>query len=131
MCLAAQTHALGAAGAGEPDVGAGLLHRHHPRVDGAVVIVLALVAEGAGLGPALDDEVVGFLEAGSVLSGVYTALQRLDGGAADEAGDDASAGVAVQHGDFLGHADGVVDGDDIAEDGDFDVLGELGDDGSI
>ena len=131
LVLGGPDDAFGAAGAGEPDVGAGLLHGHHPRVDGAVVVVLALVAEGAGLGPALDDEVVGLLEAGAVLGGVDAALQRLDGGAADEAGDNAAAGVAVQHGDFFGHADGVVNGDDVAQNGNLDVLGELGDDGGV
>ena len=131
LVLGGPNHALGGAGAGEPNVGAGLLHGNDPRVDGAVVVVLALVAEGAGLGPALDDEVVGFLEAGAVLGGIDAALQRFDRGATDESGDDPAAGVAVEHGDLFGHADGVVNGDYVAEDGDLDVLGELGDDGGV
>ena len=131
LVLGGPDHALGRAGAWEPDVGAGLLHGDDPRVHGAVVVVIALIAEGAWLGPALDDQVVGFLEARPVLGGVDAALQRLDGGPAHESGDDATAGVAVQHGDFLRHADGVVDGDYIAEDGDLDVLGQLGDDGGV
>ena len=49
----------------------------------------------------------------------------------DEAGDDPAAGVAVQHGDLLGHADGVVDGDDVAEDGNLGLPGHLGDDGGV
>ena len=47
--------AFGAAGAGEPDVGPGRLHRHHPGVDHAVLVVLAFPAEWAGLCPTLDD----------------------------------------------------------------------------
>jgi hypothetical protein len=107
------------------------LHRDHPRVDGAIVIILALVAEGARRRPALDDQVMGLLEAREVLRGVDAAMQALDGGAAHEAGDDAAAGKAIQHGDLLGHAHRVVDGDDVAEDGDLGLLGDLADDGRI
>ena len=88
-------HALGAAGAGEPDVRAGLLHGHDPRVDHAVLIMLSLVPEGARLGPAFDDEVVGFFEPLPVLGGVDACLQGFDGPAADEPRNDPAAGVAI------------------------------------
>ena len=74
---------------------------------------------------------MGLLEPLPVLRGVDAGLQRLDGAAANETGDDPAAGVAVQHGDFLGHADGVVDGYDVAEYGDLGLLGDLGDDGGV
>ena len=96
--------ALWAPGAGEPDVRVGLLNGDDPGIDGPVVIELALITEGAGCGPALDDQVVSLLEAGEVLRGIDAAVQALDGGAAYEAGDDAAAGEAIQHGDLLRHA---------------------------
>src|SRR5262249_54061753 len=98
---------------------------------GPVVIILALIAEGAGRGPALDDEVVRLLEPLAVLGGIDARLQGLHGCAAHKSGDDAAAGVAVEHGDLFGHADGVVDGDDIPQDGDLGLFGELGDDGGV
>ena len=55
-------HALRASGAGEPDVRVRLLHRNNPRVDHPVLVVLAFVAERAGLGPTLDDQVMRFLK---------------------------------------------------------------------
>ena len=55
----------------------------------------------------------------------------LDRGAPDETGDDPPAGVAVQHGDLFSHADGIVDGDDVAQDGYLGALGQLGDDGGV
>ena len=107
-------HALGAAGAGEPDVWAGVLHGLHPRIDHPVFEILALVPEGARFGPAPDDQVMGLLEPGEVLGGVVAGEQGLDGGAPHEAGDDPATGVTVQHGDLLGHADGVPHRDDVA-----------------
>jgi hypothetical protein len=59
--------ALRASGAGKPDVRMGLLHRYDPGVDGTIVIILALIAEGARRRPALDNQVMGLLEALKVL----------------------------------------------------------------
>jgi hypothetical protein len=55
-------HTLGAAGAGKPDVRVRLLHGQHPGVYHSVVVVFPLVAKEARGGPALDDEVAGFLK---------------------------------------------------------------------
>ena len=74
---------------------------------------------------------MGLFEAVPVFGGRHAAKKSLGGAAAYEAGDYAAAGVAVQHGYLLGDAYGVGDGDDVAEDCDFDVLGDLGDDGGI
>src|SRR5262249_40420009 len=57
--------------------------------------------------------------------------QGLDGPPAHKAGDDPAAGIAIQHGDLFGHSHGVIDGDDVPQDGDLGSLGNLGDDGSI
>src|SRR4029453_8071726 len=57
--------------AGDPDSRVGLLERYRPRVDHAMLIVGSLPAEGAGLGPRLDDQVVRFLEALAVENRVY------------------------------------------------------------
>ena len=120
-------HRFGAAESGEPDGRVWFLHGEDPGVDLPVVVILALVAEGARLRPALNDQVVGFLEAVTVLWRSDAALQGLHGSAAHEAGYDPPAGDAVQHGDFFGHADGVVDGNHVAQDGDLGVAGDFRD----
>src|SRR5262249_58718479 len=52
---------LRARGTGDPDRRMRLLQRQAPRVHVAEVIVLALPSERAGLGPALEDQVVALL----------------------------------------------------------------------
>ena len=116
-------HAFRAAGAGEPDVRPGILHGLDPWVYHPVLEILALVAEWAVVGPALDDQVVGFLESGEVLCRILPGQQRLDGGTTHETGDYPASRIAVQHGDLFGHADGVSHRDDVAQDSDLDVLG--------
>src|SRR5215510_10034562 len=93
-------HALGATGPGEPDVRVGLLHGQDPWVDRPVLVVLPLMPEGARRGPALDNEVVGLLEPPPVLRGINARLEGLHSGPAHKAGDDPTAGKAVQHGDL-------------------------------
>src|SRR5262245_48530903 len=115
-------YALRAASAGEPNVGVRLLHRLDPWIDSPIVVVLALIPEGAWRRPALDDQVMGLLEALKVLSGVDAAMQALDGRTTHEARDDAAAGEAIEHGDLLRHAHRVVDGDDVAKDSDLGLL---------
>ena len=124
-------NALRAAGAREPDVGPWLLHGQHPRVYHAILIVLSFVAERARLGPALDDQVVGFLETLPVLGGFDSGLKSLDCATADEPGYDPPSGITVEHGHFFGHPDGVVYCDHVTENGDLDVLGELSENGSV
>src|SRR5204862_7231509 len=48
---------------GDPDARIGLLQWHRPRGDDAVLVVRALEAERAGLGPRLDHQLVRLLEA--------------------------------------------------------------------
>src|SRR3989454_12171203 len=70
------------------------------------MIILAFIPEGTWRGPALDDEVRRLLKALEILAGIETPMQALDRRPAHEAGDDAAAGKAVQHGDLFGHAAG-------------------------
>ena len=74
---------------------------------------------------------MGLFEPPPVLRGVNAGLQGLDGPPTHKTGDDSAAGIAVQHGDLFGHPDGVIDGDDVPQDGDLGSLGELGDDRGI
>ena len=67
-------HALWAAGAGEPNIWAGFLHGHNPRIDHPVLVVLSLVPERARLGPAFDDQVVGLFKPFPILGGIDTCL---------------------------------------------------------
>ena len=124
-------HALGAARAGEPDVGPGFLHGQHPRIDHPVLIILSLVPEGTRLGPAFNDEVVGLLEPFPVLGGVDPSLEGLDSPSPNKPGYDPAPGITIKHGHLFGHSDGVVDGDHVAENSDLDILGDLGQDGGI
>ncbi len=120
-------HALRAAGAGEPDIGMRVLHRPHPGVHRMVLVVLALITKRAGLGPAFDDEVVRLFEALPIFSGFDARLQGLHCGAPHKTGDDSAAGIAIQHRDLFGHADRVVNGNHIAQNGNFAILGHLTD----
>src|SRR5262245_58129024 len=124
-------HTFRATGAGEPDIGVGLLHRFDPGIDGTIMIVLAFVAKWPRSGPALDDQVVGLLEPLEVLRRVNAAMQALHRGAAHKARDDAPARKAIEHGDLLRHAHRVVDGNDVTEDRDLGLLGDLTDNGGI
>src|ERR1051325_5843287 len=74
-----------------------LLQRRRPRIDHAVVVVVALVAEGPGLGPRLDDDVVRFLEALAVVRRVHAGGELLLAAAAHEAGDEAALRHHVDH----------------------------------
>src|SRR5687767_1804157 len=131
MVCSGPDNAFRAPSAWKPDIWVGLLHRYDPWVDGTIMIVLALIAEWARRGPALDDQVMGLLEALKVLRGIDATMQALDSGAAHKAGDDAPAGEAIQHGNLLRHAHRVVDGDDVAKNGNFRLLGDFTDDGRI
>ena len=118
---------LRAAGAWHPAGRVGLLDGQHPRVDGAVVVVLALPAEGAGSGPGLLYQVVAFLEPLAIVDRVGVVGPGLDADSPHEAGDDAPAGNDVQHGDFLGQPHRVVgSGQHIAQ---HQYLGAVGDAG--
>ena len=109
-----------------------LLVGARPGVDVAVVVVLALPAEGAGLGPGLDDEVVGFLEALPVVGRRRVVGDALASGAADPAGDEAAAGDHVDDGELLDQPEGVVpDGQDVAEQDYLGALGDAGEDAGL
>src|SRR5262249_38212319 len=71
--------------AGDPDRRMRPLQRQAPRVHVAEVIVLTLPPERAGLGPALEDQVVALLEALAVVHGVGVGPPLLDADAAHEA----------------------------------------------
>ena len=116
-------HALRAAGSGEPDVWAGVLHGLNPGVHHPVFIVLAFMTEGTVIGPASDNQVVGLLEPGKVFGGVLPGQQSLHGGAADETRDDPASGIAVQHGNLFSHANGVANRNHVAQNGNFDSFG--------
>src|SRR4029453_17618922 len=90
-------YALRAAGAGEPDVRVGLLHGQDPGVDRPVLVVLPLMPESARRAPTIDDEAVGLPEPSPVLRGINPRLEGLHRRTAHKAGDDPTAGKAVQH----------------------------------
>src|SRR5215813_2766071 len=80
-------YTLRAASPRKPDVRVGLLHGQHPRVDRPVLVILLLMPEGTRRGPALDDEVMGFLKPSLVLRGINARLEGLYRGPAYKAGD--------------------------------------------
>ena len=115
--------------AGDPDRRVRLLQRAGPGIDVAVVVVLALPAEGAGLGPGFDDEVVRLLVALPVVGGGGVVRETLAAGAAHPAGDQASAGDHVDLRQRLRQPERVVpDRQDVAEQADFGALGDAGED---
>ena len=64
--------ALRTTSAGEPDIGPRALHGLDPRIYDSVLEILTLVPEGAVIGPAFDNQVVGFLKPREVLGGVLS-----------------------------------------------------------
>ena len=100
---------------GDPYGWVRLLDGHHPRVDDAVLEVLAFPAEGAGGGPRLHDDVVGLIEPLAVVHRIGVRGHALLADTTDEATYDAAAGHYVHHGDFFRHANGIlVDGEYVA-----------------
>src|SRR5262252_2649958 len=115
--------------AGDPHARMRLLQRHCPRVDHAMLIVRALPAERALLRPRADDQVVRFLEALAVESGVDAGGELLLAAPAHEARDEAPAGDHVDHGQFLGEPHGVLgEGQRVAQEDQLHLLGHGGED---
>ena len=114
-----ELHGLERTGPGDPDLGVGLLHGPRPRVHVANAEVLADELEGPRLGPRLEYEIVGLLEA-------LTGVGRVDGervvlrpAADDHAGDEPTTADDVDHGELFGDARGrVVQRQGVADDGD-------------
>ena len=129
--LGGPAHCLDADGGGYPDLRMGLLVGAHPGVHVSVVVVLALPAEGSGVGPCLDNEVMRFLESLAVEYGRGVVGYALASAAAHEAGDEPAVADHVYHGKLLGEPEGVVpDGQDIAQNDDLGLGGLAGEDGS-
>ena len=104
----------------------------NPRVDVAIVEVLALPAERAGGGPCLDDEVVRLLEALPVVRRRRVVGDALASGAAHPAGDQPAARDHVDHGKLLDQPQRVVpDRQNVAEQDDLGAIGGLGEDGRL
>src|SRR5262249_39722486 len=59
------------------------------------------------------------------------AVNALDRRPPDKPRNDPTARIAVQHGDLFGQPHRVVDGNDVAQDGDFGLFGDLGNDGGV
>ena len=116
-------HSLGADHAGDPLLGHRLLDRQLPGVDEAIVEVLALVAPRAGLGPGLVDEVVSLVEALTVVGRVDVVGQLLAARTAHPAGHQASARDHVDSGQLFGQPQRVGDRQRVAEQDDFNPLG--------
>ena len=107
-----------------------LLVGPHPGVHVAVVVVLALPAERSGVGPGLDDEVVGLLEALTVEHRWGVVGDALTSAAPDEAGDEPAVADHVDHRKLLGEPERVVpDRQNVAEDDDLGLGGLAGEDG--
>ena len=86
-----------------------LLIGPRPAVDVFKVIILALEGEGAGLGPGLHDEIVRLLEALVGFRRVHAGGIILGPDAAHEAGDEAAGGDVVEHGEFFGDHERIVE----------------------
>ena len=109
-------HRVAAHHAGNPDRRVRGLVGARPGIHVAVVVVLALPAERAGLRPGLDDEVVRLLEALPVVGRHGVVRHALAPGAAHPAGDEAATRDHVDLGQLFGEEQRVVpDRQDVAE----------------
>ena len=102
------TQAFGVRAGDYPDRQVRLLVDARPDVDVAVVPEAALPAERLVLGQALSDEVVRIVHALALQRRVGVGRVDLGADAAHEAGDDAAARNAIQHGNLFRHAHRVV-----------------------
>ena len=124
-----ELHRLDRPGAGDPDLGVGLLHRPGPRVHVPDPVVLAHPLERAGRRPGLHDEVVRLLEALAGVRRVDRERVVLGAAADDHPGDEAPAADAVDHGELLGDPGRrVVEGQRVADHGDLHPGALAGDD---
>ena len=119
---------LDGAAAGNPNRGVGFLHRPRPDVHVALLVEAAVEGEGFLRRPSLHDEVVGFVVALAQLGRVLSVgVGGVHGRADWEAGDQAAAGDAVEHGELLGHPDGrVVERQRVAHHAERRILGAAG-----
>ncbi len=91
------------------------------------MVVFAFVAERAGPGPGVDDDVVCLVEPLAVVERVGVGGHALLADAPDEAAHHAPAGQDVDHGDLFGDAQRVVvDGQNVSEKHDLALLGPGG-----
>src|SRR5437667_3980043 len=115
--------------AGNPVAWVRRLQRHRPWVHHAVLVVRALPAERPGLGPRLDDQRMGLLEALAVVGGIDAGGELLLAAAAHEAGDEAPARDHVDHRQLFGEPHGVVgERQRVAEQHELHALGHGGQD---
>ena len=132
VMLGAPDQRLRAAGAGNPDRRVRLLHRNLEGVDHAEVVVLALPAPGAGFGPGLHHQVVGFLEPLAVEKRVGVGRQALDAGSPHKSRHQPPAGNHVYLGQLFGQANRVVeDGQGVAQQDNLGLLGGAGQNGRL
>ena len=115
--------------AGQPDWRMRLLIWTRPRIHIAVMVVLALPAEGTGRRPRLDDEVVRLLESLPVVWRRRVVRNTLAPGAAHPPGDEPATRNHVDDCELLDQPKWVVpDGDDVAEQNNLRALGHAGED---
>ena len=93
---------------GNPDRRMRLLIGPRPAVHVFEVIVLALEGEGAGLGPGLHDQIVRLVEAVVGFRRVRARGMIFGADAAHETGDQPAAGDVVEHGEFFGDHERIV-----------------------
>jgi len=99
---------------GNPGLRKRLLDRLGPGIDVAIFVMLALVPPGPIPGPGLENEVVGFVEALTVVGRIDIVGDLLAAGATHPAGHQAAAGNHVDDRQLLGQAQGVGHGQRIA-----------------
>ena len=114
---------------GHPNARIGLLQRHRPRIDDAVLVMRALPAERTLAGPRCDDQIMRLLEALAVVGRIDAGGERLLATAAHDAGNQAALRDHVDHRQLLGEPDRVLgQGQRIAEQDDLRLFGHRGED---
>ena len=90
--------------------------------------VLALVAEGPGLGPGLDNEVMGLGEKLAVVRGIGIVRELLAARTAYPSRDQPAAGNHVNHGQLLRQPQRISQRQWIAQQDDFHLFGDARED---
>src|SRR5712692_826041 len=108
-----------------------LLHRQDPRIHEAVVIVLALVTPGARRRPGLDDEVMGFVEAFTVVGRVDIVGNLLAARSPHPTRHQAATGDDIDHRELFRQSEGVGNWQRVAQQHDLDFFCDAGKDGGL
>ena len=109
----------------EPYIWVRFLHGYNPGVNDSIIIVVSFISKWAGLSPTLNYEVMGLFESSSIFSRIDACLQGFYSSSSHKTRYYSTARVAIEHSNFFGHPNWVINGDYITQYSYLNFLGQL------